>query len=115
MVGALDQVVDASLAQQVGLGLFRGSSLTIGRAFVHPINSVDALLPSSSLELALQFLFLALLFDLIQALLRALALGKGFLLLIVDSGLVAPQSWMEGLLEVEIAASHDECVLLAAL
>lgn len=103
----LDEVVDSSLAQQVRLGFFGGARLAIGRALVHPVDAINALLSTGCLQLLLELLLGALLLDLIDALLGALALGEGLLFLVVDGCLVASQSGMEGLLQVEIAASHN--------
>ena len=102
----LDQVVDASLAQEVALGLLRRAGLSIGRALVHPVDSVHALLPAGGFQLALELLLCALLLDLVEALLGALALGQGLLLFIVDRRLVALQPRVERLFEVEVAAAH---------
>lgn len=107
MLVALDQIVDASLAQEVRLRLLGRAGLPIARALVHPVHTVHAFPTARGLEFSLQLLLLALLFDLVDALLGALALGQRLLLLIVDGGLVAPERWVERLLEVEIAATHD--------
>lgn len=107
MLIPLDEVVDSSLAQQVRLGFFGGACLAIGRALVHPVDAINALLSAGCLQLLLELLLGALLLDLIDALLGALALGEGLLFLVVDGCLVASQSGMEGLFQVEIAASHD--------
>jgi hypothetical protein len=106
VIGALDEIVDAPLAQQVRLDLLCRSSLAIARALVHPVYAVDALPPARSLEFALDLLLLALLLDLVDALLRALALGYGFLLFIIDGGLVAAKRGVERFLEVEVAPTH---------
>lgn len=95
MIGALDEIVDAPLAQQVRLDLLRRPSLAIARTLVHPVYAIDALPPARGLKFALDLLLLAFLLDLVDALLRALALGQGFLLFIVDSGLVPAERGVE--------------------
>jgi hypothetical protein len=104
--GAFDQVVDAPLAQQVGFLAFSVASRAITRSRIHPVDAVYPLLPACCLQLTLEFLLGTLLFEFIDALLGALALGEGLLFLIVDGGLVASQSRMERLLQIQISATH---------
>lgn len=106
MLVALNQVVDSALSKQECFPLLGGTSLSVGRTLVHPVDSVDAFLSSSGFQLSLQLFLGALLFDFVDALLGALALGQGFLLFIVDGRLVAPKRRMERLFQVEISATH---------
>jgi hypothetical protein len=73
---------------------------------VHPVNAINALLASCSLELPLDFFILEFLFDFLDALLCSLALGQGLLLFVPDGLLIAPQRGMEGFLQVKIASTH---------
>src|SRR5690606_24619205 len=73
VVGPLDQPVDAPLAEKVRLALLRGAGLPVCGALVHPVDAVETLLAAGGLELALDFLLGALLLQLIDALLGALA------------------------------------------
>jgi hypothetical protein len=75
---------------------------------VHPVNAINALFSSCSLELSLDFFIFEFLFDFIDTLLCSLALGQGLLLFIPDGLLIAPQRGMEGLLQVKIASTHFE-------
>lgn len=100
VIGALDEVVNPPLAQQIGLCLLRCTSLAIGRALVHPVDAIYPLGASRSLQLSLDLLLCALLLDLIDALLGAFALGESLLFFFVDGLLVPPQTGMERLFQV---------------
>lgn len=100
MVGALYEVVNPPLAQQIGLCLLGCASLAIGRALVHPVDAINPLGASRSLQLSLDLLLCALLLDLIDALLGAFALGESLLFFFVDGLLVPSQTGMERLFQV---------------
>jgi hypothetical protein len=110
MFRALDEVVDATLSQQVCFCFLRRTGLSVVGTLVHPVHAIDLLLAACGLELTLDFFLCALLFDLVEALLGSLAFGEGLLLFIPDSLLVAPQRGMERLFQVEIAAAHFDDV-----
>jgi hypothetical protein len=104
--GALDEVIDAPLSQQVCFGFFCRAGLSIVGTLVHPVHAINALPASCSLELSLNLFLCALLLDFVDALLRPLALGEGLLFFVPDGLLVAPKRRMEGLFQVKISASH---------
>lgn len=106
VLGALDDVIYPPLAQQVGLHLLCRPGLAICRALIHPVDTIRSLFTSRSLELPLEVLLCALFLDFIDALLRAFALCESLLLLFVDGSLIALQSRMERLFEVEVSATH---------
>ncbi|KAI6762162.1 hypothetical protein HG531_002715 [Fusarium graminearum] len=112
MFGAFDEVIDASLSQQVCFGFFSGASLPVVGALIHPFYTVDFLFAACGFELALHFLLCALFFDLVEALLGSFSFGEGLLLLIPNGLLIAPKRGMEGLFQVEIAAAHCDDVWL---
>lgn len=113
---SFDEVVDSSFPEQIRFRLLCRSGLAICGTLVHPVYPINTLFASRSLELPLEVFLGSFFLDLIDTLLRALALGEGFLLFIVDHGLVASQSRMKGLFQVQITATHGcETVLLRYL
>lgn len=107
VLGALDEIVDSSLSEKIRLSFLARANLAVGGALVHPVDSIDSLLSTRGFKLPLQLFLGALLLDFVDSLLGALALGECLLLFIPDGLLISPQGGMEGLLEVEIAATHD--------
>lgn len=89
MFCAFDEVVDSSLPEEIGFCFFARTNLAICRALVHPIDSIYSLLATCFFELPLQLLLGALFFDFIDALLGALTLREGLLLLIPDGLLIS--------------------------
>lgn len=115
MLRALDEIVDSSLSEKIRLGFLARTNLAIGGALVHPVDSIYSFLSTCGFKLPLQLFLCALLLDFVDSLLGALALGECLLLFIPDGLLISPQGGMEGLLEVEIAATHDGYVFRAAV
>jgi len=94
MVGALNEVVDPSLAEQIRLLLFCCAAASVARATVHPVDAVDSFAVASSLELVLDFLLGAFFLELANSLLGAFPLFEGLLFLVVDTSLILHQARM---------------------
>lgn len=103
MFRSFEQVVDAALAQEVALALLGRAGLSIGRSAIEKFDAVNSFGVPCSLELLLEFFALALLLELVDALLCLLALIEGFAFLFPDLGLVLDEGRVETLLQVEIA------------
>lgn len=106
MFGALDDIVDTSLAEEVRLRLLSRANSTVRWTLVHPFDAINTLLAARSLELLLKLLFSPLLSNLVDALLCGFALGERLLLCLPYCLLVPSQLRVERLLEVEITAAH---------
>ena len=101
-LGPLEQAIDAPFAEKVGLRLFGRARLSVRRAIVHPVHSIDLLLTTGRLLHLLKFLDLTLLLTLLDHLVDPLALVERLPFFLPYSPLIADQRRMEGLFQIEI-------------
>lgn len=102
----LEELVDSPLAEQVGFVLSRVAGLAVGRAAVHPFDTVDLALAASGFERFLNLLFAPLFFDFLQALLQLLALGDRFGFGLLRGGNIPRSLGMPTLFHVQVSGTH---------